>query len=146
MIFISYAHAYKKDSVDRLYEFLTEKGYEIWKDDKGGIKGKMLDDMAGKCWFWPPCAWWVLIGYFRLFWLIESSLDGLEKSDIVIICFSEDYTKSGDCELEVEKAVSDKKKLIVVKLNPDFDLKKKFKKKAKFNLLLGKQIWVSNRL
>ena len=47
MIFISYAHKYKKASVDRLYEFLTEKGYEIWKDDKGGMKGDKLKSIYG---------------------------------------------------------------------------------------------------
>ena len=48
MLFISYSWGYKKELVDRLYEFLIEKGYEIWKDDKGGMKGNKLKDMAGK--------------------------------------------------------------------------------------------------
>ena len=46
-IMISYSWGYKKTLVDRLYKFLTEKGYEVWKDDEGGMKGHLVDDMAG---------------------------------------------------------------------------------------------------
>lgn len=45
---ISYSWGYKKTLVDRLYKFLVEKGYEVWKDDEGGMKGHLVDDMAGK--------------------------------------------------------------------------------------------------
>ena len=47
-IMISYSWGYKKTLVDRLYKFLTEKGYEVWKDDEGGMKGHLVDDMAGR--------------------------------------------------------------------------------------------------
>ena len=45
---ISYSWGYKKTLVDRLYNFLVEQGYEVWKDDEGGMKGHLVDDMAGK--------------------------------------------------------------------------------------------------
>ena len=37
-IMISYSWNCKKQLVDRLYQFLTSKGYSVWKDDEGGMK------------------------------------------------------------------------------------------------------------
>ena len=45
-IMISYSWNCKKPLVDRLYQFLTSKGYSVWKDDEGGMKGNLVDDMA----------------------------------------------------------------------------------------------------
>ena len=45
-IMISYSWNCKKSLVDRLYQFLTSKGYSVWKDDEGGMKGNLVDDMA----------------------------------------------------------------------------------------------------
>ena len=45
-IMISYSWNCKKPLVDRLYQFLTSKGYSVWKDDESGMKGNLVDDMA----------------------------------------------------------------------------------------------------
>ena len=45
-IMISYSWNCKKPLVDRMYPFLTSKGYSVWKDDEGGMKGNLVDDMA----------------------------------------------------------------------------------------------------
>ena len=45
-IMISYSWNCKKALVDRLYQFLTSKGYSVWKDDEGGMKGNLVEDMA----------------------------------------------------------------------------------------------------
>jgi len=45
-IMISYSWNCKKALVDRMYPFLTSKGYSVWKDDEGGMKGHLVDDMA----------------------------------------------------------------------------------------------------
>ena len=44
---ISYSWGYKKSLVDKLYKYLVGKGYDVWKDDEGGMKGHLVDDMAG---------------------------------------------------------------------------------------------------
>ena len=37
---------FNKPLVDRLYVFLKNKGYSVWKDDEGGMKAHLVDDMA----------------------------------------------------------------------------------------------------
>ena len=32
---ISYSWGYKKETVNALYKFLVDKGYDVWKDDEG---------------------------------------------------------------------------------------------------------------
>ena len=34
-LMISYSWGYKKETLNVLYKFLVDKGYDVWKDDEG---------------------------------------------------------------------------------------------------------------
>ena len=68
---------------------------------------------------------------------MKSSLEGIEKSDIVIICFSGPYTESDCCLKELKAADRQKKQLVMVKLDPDAETK------GEIDMILGDHIWVS---
>ena len=44
-VFISYSWHFKKEYADQLYNYLSEQGVKVWKDDQGGMRGNMFDDM-----------------------------------------------------------------------------------------------------
>ena len=81
---------YKKDTVDRLYNYLTSKGHKIWKDDEGGLQGHLVDGMA----------------------------DAIERSKVILVCLSEKYFSSKNCKLELEYAHEMEKQIVVIKLDP----------------------------
>ena len=81
---------YKKDTVDRLYAYLTLKGHKIWKDDEGGLQGHLVDGMA----------------------------EAIEKSKVILVCLSEKYFTSKNCKLELEYAHEMDKQIVVIKLDP----------------------------
>ena len=118
---ISYSWSYKKPLVDRMYRYLVDNGHDVWKDDEGGIKSNLVDDMA----------------------------EAVNNADFVIVCFSTPYAqesvqilssfpvrgflmkliflwttnkKSKNCKKELEYADKLDKELIVVKLDPDADI------------------------
>ena len=43
-IFISYSWNCRKEFVDKLYNFLTEKGLRVWKDDQEREKIKIINE------------------------------------------------------------------------------------------------------
>ena len=45
-IFLKCSWNCKKEIIDQLFDYLTNAGLSIWKDDEGGISGNILDDMA----------------------------------------------------------------------------------------------------
>ena len=123
---ISYSWGYKKTLVDRLYKFLVEKGYEVWKDDEGGMKGHLVDDMAGK-----------MIHLILIHWIF--SKEAVENADFVIVCFSMPYAQSKNCKKELEYADELGKELILVKLDPDADVRGH----GAFSMILAKLLYVS---
>ena len=66
-LMISYSWNYKKPLVDRMYRYLVENGHDVWKDDEGGIKSNLVDDMA----------------------------EAINNADFVIVCFSTPYAQGG---------------------------------------------------
>ena len=87
---LGFSWHYKKDTVDRLYNYLTSKGHKIWKDDEGGLQGHLVDGMA----------------------------DAIEKSKVILVCLSEKYFTSKNCKLELEYAHEMDKQIVVIKLDP----------------------------
>ena len=73
-VFISYSWNCRKDFVDQLYEALVGKGLKVWKDDQGGMKGNMFEDMK----------------------------EGIDNSKMMVVCVSEPYLSSKHCMLELE--------------------------------------------
>ena len=64
-LMISYSWSYKKPLVDRMYRYLVDNGHDVWKDDEGGIKSNLVDDMA----------------------------EAVNNADFVIVCFSTPYAQ-----------------------------------------------------
>ena len=68
---------YKKDIVDRFYDFaISNRDYPFWKDDKNGLMNDINEDMA----------------------------QGVENSKLVLAFFSEPYFDSKSCKKELNYA------------------------------------------
>ena len=79
---LNFSWHYKKDTVDRLYNYLTSKGHKIWKDDEGGLQGHLVDGMA----------------------------DAIEKSKVILVCLSEKYFSSKTASLSLSTLMKWKSK------------------------------------
>ena len=80
-LMISYSWSYKKPLVDRLYRYLVDNGHDVWKDDEGGIKSNLVDDMA----------------------------EAVNNADFVIVCFSTPYAQESVQKTELTRSwISDK--------------------------------------
>jgi len=91
---ISYSWGYKKPTVDSLYKYLVGEGYNVWKDDEGGLAGHVVDGMA----------------------------TAVENADILVVCISQNYFDSKNCKKELEYADELGKTMVVVKLDPDLKM------------------------
>ena len=66
---------------------------------------------------------------------LEKMAEAVEKSQVVICCFSEDYSNSQACRSEATYAYKQKKKMVFAKVQPDFE------PKGWLGLILGAEIY-----
>ena len=105
-LMISYNHASKPLCID-LHDRLTKDGYEVWIDFKH-MHGSTLMAMA----------------------------QGIEDSDIIIFCMTENYSKSPNCQKEAEYAFVRQKVMVPLLLQS------KYKPTGWLGFLLGASFYI----
>ena len=104
-IMISYCWAQQPAAL-QIFERLKKNGKKVWIDVEK-MEGDSLEKMA----------------------------EAVEKSQVVICCFSEDYSNSQACRSEATYAYKQKKKMVFAKVQPDFE------PKGWLGLILGAEIY-----
>ncbi|XP_063729162.1 uncharacterized protein LOC134856811 [Symsagittifera roscoffensis] len=104
-IMISYCWNQQKTAL-KLFEGLKKSGKEVWIDVEK-MEGDSLEKMA----------------------------EAVDNSEIVICCFSEDYSNSQSCRAEATYAYKQKKKIVFAKVQPEFE------PRGWLGLILGAEIY-----
>ena len=79
------------------------------------------------------------VKHSTVFQLLNFFKEAVENADFVIVCFSTPYAQSKNCKKELEYADELGKELILVKLDPDADVRGH----GSFSMILAKLLYVS---